>query len=77
MSTHSEIYRRHLADRPVRGLTDDELHVLIKLGSHLGMFAPELVAHLEVLHELATMEDSERYSDEQAREREVEREGTA
>lgn len=59
-SERLNLYRRHLRDRPVRGLTDDELRVLIDLGRHCNLFADEWSTPLNSLAELANLEDTER-----------------
>lgn len=52
--------RRHYRTRPMRELTEDELHALITVGNHLALFAPGLADQLGTLTELAHLEDSGR-----------------
>lgn len=65
-SERLKLYGRHLRDRPVRGLTDDELRVLIELGRHCNIFAKKWSTPLSALAELADNEAAERYMTDNA-----------
>jgi len=64
MGDTADIYRRHLRDRPIRGLTDEELRALLTIGDHLALFEAGLTETLGVIVELAQAEESDRVQQE-------------
>lgn len=55
-----ELSRRHLRDRPMCNLTDDELNAILIVGNHLKLLADGLADQFAALAELAGMEEGER-----------------
>lgn len=55
-----ELSRRHLRDRPMRNLTDDELNAILIISNHIKLLADDLADQFAALAELASMEDGER-----------------